>query len=215
MKPSYYANIPAPVRYDASLTANAKLLYGEITALCNKEGFCWATNDYFAELYETSERTVRRWISGLNDSGHIVVEIDCRQPNKRKIFLKESRTKMSETRTKMSAHEDKNVRTTIYSINNTINTAGSALGFVIKNYPIRFEQEFLMVFEKQFKDQSQFDKFLRDFNNEAEMKERVFGVWLVPFLKKYVENWLSLRKDRAMKVIKELGPTALSKLKVI
>ena len=34
-KPSYYAIIPANVRYDKRLTDKAKLLYGEITCLTN------------------------------------------------------------------------------------------------------------------------------------------------------------------------------------
>lgn len=66
-EPGYYAIIPANVRYDSKLPANAKLLYGEITALCNKEGYCWATNDYFAELYNTTDKTISRWIKHLKD----------------------------------------------------------------------------------------------------------------------------------------------------
>jgi DnaD/phage-associated family protein len=68
---SYYAVIPANVRYDKDLSANAKLLYGEITCLCNKEGYCWATNAYFANLYNVSKITVSRWITQLKDKGYI------------------------------------------------------------------------------------------------------------------------------------------------
>ena len=49
-KSNYYAIIPAVVRYDNKLTDKAKLLYGEITCLSNKEGYCFATNNYFANL---------------------------------------------------------------------------------------------------------------------------------------------------------------------
>ena len=49
--PNYYAIIPSNVRY-SDLKPNAKLLYGEITALSNKHGFCFASNKYFANLYK-------------------------------------------------------------------------------------------------------------------------------------------------------------------
>ena len=68
---SYYAIIPASVRYDKRLTANAKLLYGEITALCNEQGYCWASNDYFASLYEVSKQSISHWIKQLCDYGYI------------------------------------------------------------------------------------------------------------------------------------------------
>lgn len=72
---SYYAIIPANVRYDSSLNANAKLLYGEITALCNQEGFCWASNDYFSKLYGVSKTTISRWIKDLKDNNYINIEL--------------------------------------------------------------------------------------------------------------------------------------------
>jgi DNA-binding transcriptional ArsR family regulator len=78
--PTYYANIPANVRY-SNLKPNAKLLYGEITALSNKLGYCFASNSYFAELYGVSKNTVSRWISDLNKLGFITVQIE-RNSNK-------------------------------------------------------------------------------------------------------------------------------------
>lgn len=75
MKKSYFAIIPANVRYDKEVRPNAKLLYGEITALCNEKGFCWASNSYFAELYEVSKETISRWVSELVGRGYIKIEL--------------------------------------------------------------------------------------------------------------------------------------------
>ena len=93
--PSFYAVIPANVRYDKTIPANAKLLYGEITALCNKEGYCWATNGYFAELYDVSETSISKWISSLVKAGYICLEIDKEKGNTRLIYLKEVYNKTS------------------------------------------------------------------------------------------------------------------------
>ena len=71
----YFAVIPANVRYDKRLKANSKLLYGEITALCNDKGFCWATNDYFSDLYNVNKETISRWISELIKYGYLTREI--------------------------------------------------------------------------------------------------------------------------------------------
>lgn len=196
INPSYYANIPAPVRYSNQLTANAKLLYGEITALCNKEGYCWAKNDYFANLYNVDVLTISRWISQLSKAGFVNVKIDQSATHIRRIYLQSSIQNNQELLTKKSRAIDEKINTTIYSINNTINTAGSALNFVLKNYPIRFEQEFLMPFEKQFKNQTQFDSFLNDFNDEAEIKSKTFDSWLIAMLKKYARNWLAFKADK-------------------
>lgn len=82
MNKGYYAIIPANVRYDKDIPANAKLLYGEITALCNEKGYCWASNGYFADLYEVSKVTVSRWIKALIDKGYISTEIEFKENSK-------------------------------------------------------------------------------------------------------------------------------------
>lgn len=74
-QPGYIAIIPAEVRYDTALPPNAKLLYGEITALAGTDGYCWATNDYFAQLYGVDKCTISRWISKLQKRGHVTVEV--------------------------------------------------------------------------------------------------------------------------------------------
>lgn len=74
-RPNYYAIIPANVRYDTDLSANAKLLYGEITSLCNSKGYCWASNQYFASLYNCSDRTIQNLLKQLSDKKYIKIRI--------------------------------------------------------------------------------------------------------------------------------------------
>ncbi len=74
-EPAYYAVIPANVRYDARLRPSAKLLYGELTALCDKTGYCWASNRYFAQLYDSSEKTIERLLRELEACGYIRREV--------------------------------------------------------------------------------------------------------------------------------------------
>ena len=70
-KPNYYAHIPAEVRYNKNLTPNAKLLYAEITALCNMNGKCTASTQYFCKLYEVSKASIQNWLKSLEDHNYI------------------------------------------------------------------------------------------------------------------------------------------------
>lgn len=81
-KKNYYAIIPACVRYDSTLPDGAKLLYGEITALSNETGKCFAGNQYFADLYEKGIRTIQRWIEELKHKNYINVEIKYKDKTK-------------------------------------------------------------------------------------------------------------------------------------
>jgi hypothetical protein len=80
--PNYYAIIPANVRYDTRLIPSAKLLYSEITALCNKEGYCWASNNYFAKLYGVSIKTVSGWVAQLTEFGYTTTELIYKENSK-------------------------------------------------------------------------------------------------------------------------------------
>lgn len=79
---NFYAIIPAFVRYDKDLQPTAKLLYGEITALSNEKGFCWAENEYFANLYNVSKTSISKWISSLIKKQYITSEIVYKQGTK-------------------------------------------------------------------------------------------------------------------------------------
>ena len=89
-KPSYYAIIPSKVRYCEELKFAERLLYGEIYALSGKEGYCFATNKYFARLYNVTIETISRWISHLNKLGFVEVEIIKNEDNEiiqRRIYV--------------------------------------------------------------------------------------------------------------------------------
>ena len=93
-KPNYYAIVPANVRYDKDLVPNAKLIYAEISALCNAKGYCYASNGYFAEIYNVAEETVSRWITQLKDKGYIDIKF---VDGKRIIYISEKDTEKKES----------------------------------------------------------------------------------------------------------------------
>lgn len=88
-KPSYFGIIPATVRYDKSLKANAKLLYSELTCLSEKDGYCYASNNYFAKLYEVDPSSISKWLKQLADKGYIKIEYkyNGKECTERKIFI--------------------------------------------------------------------------------------------------------------------------------
>ena len=71
--PSYFAIIPANVRYDKRIPAGAKLLYGEVTALSNQKGYCFASNGYFSDLYGCTPQAISKWFKQLEKAGHVSI----------------------------------------------------------------------------------------------------------------------------------------------
>ena len=89
-KVGYYSIIPSKILYNKELKANEKLLYAMITSLACKEGYCFATNNYFAKELGVHPKTISSWISDLKEKNYLKVDI-VRNENKqiiqRKIYI--------------------------------------------------------------------------------------------------------------------------------
>ena len=86
-QPSYYAILTAQVRYDNRLTLMQKIMYAEITALSNKNRYCYASNGYFAKLYDCSAQTISKSVTNLQRCGYVHVEvIRTKEGTTRKIY---------------------------------------------------------------------------------------------------------------------------------
>lgn len=89
-QPNYYSIIPAHVRYDKELKPMEVIMYGELTALSNKYGYSYASNNYFAELYNVHKKTVSTWISNLKEKGYIdtvVIRDEYMTVTERRIYI--------------------------------------------------------------------------------------------------------------------------------
>ena len=68
-----------------------KILYTEITALSNSKGYCYATNSYFANLYDVHKNTAGTWINKLEKLGYIkskiIYETGTKNVKERQLFI--------------------------------------------------------------------------------------------------------------------------------
>lgn len=130
---AYYAIIPANVRYDDDLTPNSKLLYGEITALCNEKGYCWASNEYFSKLYGVSKTSISNWISQLRNKGYITCEIVYKEGTKEILnrYIKISTYPIKEN---FNTPIKENFKDNNTVINNTINNTNNTIVVCVIEY---------------------------------------------------------------------------------
>ncbi len=239
-KPSYYSIIPASVRYCEDLPPGSKLLYGEITALCNKEGFCWANNYYFSKLYQVDKKTVSRWINQLTKHGFLRSEVNDQQGNSRKIFISDAylNANLKEINpgtlsTEMSIGIHKNVHRVspemsipypqecpegtpkiVYN-NNTINNKD-----IIKEnrgFALDFLKENFPIRFQEFKMQNKkqiknWDKFCLDFNDTVEIESLEFtDRKLFGRLGKWARNWIENQERFSPKEEEIIKPVYLRK----
>ena len=80
--------IPTSLLGDSRLTFLERLLLIDILPLCKKKGYCWATNEYFKNMFNVSKQTISKSISSLSKYGYIVLEYDRKEKNNSKRVIR-------------------------------------------------------------------------------------------------------------------------------
>lgn len=88
--------------------------------MCNERGFCWAGNEYFADLYGVNKETISRWVSDLIKFGYLNREIIYKEGTNQIInrYLRINQYPIDEKR---NTPIDEKVKDNNTSINNTFN----------------------------------------------------------------------------------------------
>ena len=73
---------------DNRLTFLEGLLLIHIISLCKKNGYCWATNRYFCDIYNVTQVTISKSISNLAIFGYIKAQYDNKGTNNSKRIIK-------------------------------------------------------------------------------------------------------------------------------
>ncbi|WP_164545993.1 conserved phage C-terminal domain-containing protein [Latilactobacillus curvatus] len=138
-EPNYYAIIPANVRYDKRLIQGAKLLYGEITALSNQKGYCWASNNYFMKLYEVSRFTIQAWLKSLEDCGYINRQVIYKEGSK-EIQARYIGITSYPSQEKLATPSKENLPVNTTSFNTTVNNTNNIKPLSGKPDPIPYAE---------------------------------------------------------------------------
>ena len=144
-KPNYYAILSAEVRYDNRLRPNVKLLYAEITALCNMNRECFASNRYFSELYGKSKGSISGWISELVKYGYISADYTYKEGTK-EIEYRYIKILKGGITEKENTLLQKTVKSNTTSINNTsinINISNRRESFVLEVMAFDYNKKIL------------------------------------------------------------------------
>lgn len=103
---NYYVVIHAQVLHDNRLTPLARLIYGELSALANIQGFAWISNRKMASKYRVSIKTISRNISKLQELGYIKSELiykdEKKEVEQRNIYIEPLDKNVNSAPSKMS-----------------------------------------------------------------------------------------------------------------
>lgn len=167
-EPNYYAIIPANVRYDKRLIQGSKLLYGEITALSNQKGYCWASNNYFMKLYKVSRNTIQSWLKSLEVCGYISREVVYKEGSQ-EIDTRYIRISGYPSPENLATPSPENVTDNNTSFNNTVNNTNNIKPLSSKPDPVPYGEIISYLNEvtgKNFKNVETHKKLIRARWNE-------------------------------------------------
>lgn len=96
---NYYVVIPEEVLHDNRLTPLARLIYGEISALANINGYAWISNKKLADKYKVTKATISAAISKLQEfeyiRSHIIYKENSKEVEKRNIYINPIQKKLN------------------------------------------------------------------------------------------------------------------------
>ena len=72
---NYYVLIPEKILHNNKLSPFARLIYGELLALANINGFAWISNKKLAEKYDVTTRTITQAVSALEAENLLVTKL--------------------------------------------------------------------------------------------------------------------------------------------
>ena len=79
--------MPIKVLSDDNLTFLERLMLLHIISLCKQKGYCWATNNYFGEIYKVSRTTISKSINKLASCNYIKLEYENKNQNNSKRII--------------------------------------------------------------------------------------------------------------------------------
>mgnify|MGYP003644991903 CR=1 FL=1 len=184
--PNYYAILSAEVRYDNRLRPNVKLLYAEITALCNMNMECFASNSYFAKLYGKSKGSISGWISELVEYGYVSTEYTYKLGTK-EIEYRYIKILKGGITEKQNALLQKTVKSNTTSTNNTslnINISNRRKSFILEVMSFDYDKVILNGFIDYWSEPTQNKK-------SPKMKWELCKTWSTNLR---LKNWVANEK---------------------
>ena len=205
MKRTNYITVMGWMISDLRLKSNDLIIYALIYGF-SQDGHSKFTGSlkYIQEWVNCGRTTVIESLARLTEKGYLIKTIE---EQKKHFTLVSYRVNLSilqsstdsvpvSTDSDIGSTDSVPISSTDSVPNNTINNTNyipNGINFLLKEYPSRFETDFLMQYRKLFKSEKQLKDFYQDFNDEVESQGKPYDQRLFGMLKKYARNWTNFK----------------------